>query len=49
MIVFITVCVLLALMARRILKKSRVLDLQARPYRYQVDSRRSPWANRLGF
>jgi hypothetical protein len=49
MITLIVISVLLALLARRILKKSRVLDLQSRPYRYQVDSRRSPWSNRLGF
>jgi len=35
--------------ARRLWVRSRITALQLKPYRYQIESRRSPWANRLGF
>lgn len=46
MIVF---ALILSLMAKRILKKGAVMNMQAKPYRYQVESRRSPWSHRTGF
>ena len=49
MIPLIVFSLLLFLLARRILRKGQVMDMQIKPYRYQLETRRSPWANRQGF
>jgi len=49
MIPLIIFSVLLFLLARRILRKGQVIDMQLKPYRYQIETRRSIWSNRLGF
>lgn len=46
---FIIVAIVAVITIRIALRKKGVTDMQLKPYRYQVETRRSPWANRGGF
>ena len=49
MLFFIVTGVVGILTLRIAMRKRGVTNMQLKPYRYQVDSRRSRWANRQGF
>ena len=48
--VFFVVVGIVSILAVRIARRKRgVTDMQLKPYRYGVESRRSRWAHRQGF
>lgn len=48
MIFMIVLVLFLAILARKIARNRAIYNIQTKPYRYQIETRRSPWNRRGG-